>query len=168
MENFAKLADGVPDSTYAPLIAKAAGDLPQLATLMREIHEAWISGRIDKVEAILPRTLLGQSPPVKTVVLNARNANWMPIILETLRSEKRTLIAVAHSIYPNQAGCWRCSPRLAMNCATCPSIDRCALLKMQRVRTVCNSRLKAVGRPARSPSQEHRRRIHGFFAEAHA
>jgi uncharacterized protein YbaP (TraB family) len=41
---------------------------------------------------------------VKTVVLNARNANWMPIILGTLRSEKRTLIAVGALHLPEPSG----------------------------------------------------------------
>jgi len=104
MESFARLADGVPDSVYAPLIGKVAGDLPQVARTMLEVHEAWASGRIENIEAVLPRTILGQSPSVKTVMMDVRNANWMPAILEALRSHKRALIAVGALHLPQPTG----------------------------------------------------------------
>jgi uncharacterized protein YbaP (TraB family) len=104
MSGFASLADGVSDSVYAPLIAKAASDLPQLAKTMLEVYAAWASGRIENIEAVLPRTILGESPLVKTVVMDLRNANWIPAILEALRAEKRTLIVVGALHLPQPTG----------------------------------------------------------------
>jgi uncharacterized protein YbaP (TraB family) len=104
MSEFARLADGVPDSVYAPLIAKVVGNLPQAARTMLEVHDAWRSGRIENVEAVLPRTILAESPLVKTVVMDLRNANWLPAILAALRTDKKTLIAVGALHLPQPTG----------------------------------------------------------------
>jgi uncharacterized protein len=104
MSDFAKLADGIPDAVYAPLIAKVAGDLSKAARTVLEVHDAWASGHIENVEAVLPRTVLAESPLVKTVVMDLRNANWMPRIIETLCTNKRTLIAVGALHLPQPTG----------------------------------------------------------------
>jgi uncharacterized protein len=104
MSGFAQLSDGIPDSVYAPLIAKVAGDLALAASTMLEVHDAWRTGRIENIEAVLPRTILAESPLVKTAVMDTRNANWMSAILDALRSNKRTLIAVGALHLPQPTG----------------------------------------------------------------
>jgi uncharacterized protein len=104
MNGFAQLADGIPDSVYVPLIAKVAGNLPLAATTMLEVHDAWRTGRIENIEAVLPKTILAESPLVKTAVMDTRNANWMPAILASLHSRKRTLIAVGALHLPQPTG----------------------------------------------------------------
>jgi uncharacterized protein len=92
---FSRLMDMVSDADYQRGLALVlASDVASRTRIIEEIYAAWIGGHADAVAAIIQRTPLAQLQAVREIIFDQRNLLWLPRIISTLRSEKRTLILV--------------------------------------------------------------------------
>jgi uncharacterized protein YbaP (TraB family) len=92
---FAQLLDGVPDSDYVrafPVILNTAADVR--AGRSAALYEAWIGGNAETVSAVMCTSPLSQFPAVRAAMFDARNALWLPRIIDIIGSRKRTVIYV--------------------------------------------------------------------------
>ena len=58
------------------------------------MYEAWITGDVEEIGAVMARISMAQFPEVQKVIFERRNCNWLPRIAATLSTRKRTLIIV--------------------------------------------------------------------------
>jgi len=84
--------DVISDDVYAALLEKVIFDLDSLASTIRDMCGAWKSSNIRDLECLLSRLHLAQEPIIKRAFFETRNSAWMAKILETLSTERRTLI----------------------------------------------------------------------------
>jgi len=92
---FSRLMDMVSDADYQRGFAlNLAIELPARTQLVMDVYVAWTGGRVDAVMAAMERSPLAQLREVWEVIFDQRNLLWLPRIIETLRSDKRTLILV--------------------------------------------------------------------------
>jgi len=95
VDEFVQLQDAVPDSDYVsafPIILNTPADVR--ARNITALYTAWMSGQAEAVSAVINTTPLAQFPRVKTAMFDARNALWLPRIIDIIRSGKRTVIYV--------------------------------------------------------------------------
>ena len=103
MEEFESLMDSVPDRQYADVLVRALAGLDGLRQALREMRPAWLTRRLEVVEALLPRTLIGL-PGVAQVILDARNRAWLSKIIAGLPSTRRRLMVVGAGHLPRATG----------------------------------------------------------------
>jgi uncharacterized protein YbaP (TraB family) len=94
MSEFAALMDGVNDSVYVNAIAMLLADPTKRARDIADMYEAWITGDVEEIGAVMARISMAQFPEVQKVIFERRNCNWLPRIAATLSTRKRTLIIV--------------------------------------------------------------------------
>jgi uncharacterized protein YbaP (TraB family) len=92
---FAELLDGISNADYERSLALVL-DTPDSvrAKNIADTYQAWISGQADAVTTVMQASPLNQFPAIRTAVFDARNALWLPRIIEITDSPKRTVIFV--------------------------------------------------------------------------
>jgi hypothetical protein len=103
MAEFSGRLDNVRAADYVEAFGVALEKLPDLRQVLREMRSAWISRRVEEVEAVLPRTLLGL-PRVARLMLDDRNLAWLPRIEATIQAPERTLIMIGAAHLPRATG----------------------------------------------------------------
>jgi len=102
---FARLMDAVPDADYAEafsLILDSSVDLR--SQNIAKTYTAWIGGQPDVVAAVMRASPMSRFPAVQKAVFDARNAMWLPRIVNLLDSPKRTVIFVGAGHLGGSAG----------------------------------------------------------------
>jgi uncharacterized protein len=92
---FAELLDSISDADYErsiPLMLNTPA--AARAAIVANIYKAWLSGDAEAVTTAMLASPLNQSPAIRVAMLDARNALWLPRIIEITNSLKRTLIFV--------------------------------------------------------------------------
>jgi uncharacterized protein len=102
-QEWAALAASIDDARYARIIELTLNTMTENGQRIHDLHAAWLSQRIQALEDLMPRMLLAVDPVIRNAVLDARNRAWIPLILKSLSSTKRLLIAVGalHLVGPN-------------------------------------------------------------------
>jgi uncharacterized protein len=92
---FSQLMDTVSDADYQRCFAlNLSTDAPTRIKLVNDVYMAWTGGRVDAVLAAMERSPLAQLKEAWSIIIDQRNLIWLPRIIDTLRSNKRTLILV--------------------------------------------------------------------------
>lgn len=94
MADFAALAESIPDAVYVQAITKLLSNHAERARGIADMYTAWMSGRVENVESVKQRVMLGQFPQVREMMFDRRNFAWLPKIIDILASKRRTLIVV--------------------------------------------------------------------------
>jgi uncharacterized protein YbaP (TraB family) len=92
---FAQLLDSVPDSEYVralPTILNTTADVR--ASRSAALYAAWIGGNAETVSGVMSASPLSQFPAVRAAMFDARNALWLPRIINLIGSRKRTVVYV--------------------------------------------------------------------------
>jgi uncharacterized protein len=92
---FAELLDGISYTDYErsiPLILSTAA--AARAANVANIYKAWLGGDAKAVTTAMLASPLNQFPAIRSAIFDARNALWLPRIVEMVGSPKRTLIFV--------------------------------------------------------------------------
>jgi uncharacterized protein len=92
---FAELLDSISDADYQrsiPLMLNNP-DAARAANIA-DTYKAWLSGQAEAVTAAMQASPMNQFPAIRAVVFDARNAIWLPRILEMVGSPKRTIVFV--------------------------------------------------------------------------
>jgi len=92
-------------NNWEVFVAALAG-LEDYRRVVRDMRNVWLSRRVEDVEAVLPRTLLGM-PSLARVTLDNRNLAWVPRIEAAVRAPERTLIVVGAAHLPRATGLLR-------------------------------------------------------------
>jgi uncharacterized protein YbaP (TraB family) len=100
---FAALADSAQPSDYTEAFVRVLGNLHAFQRVLHEMHGAWLSGDLEAVEAVLPRTLLGL-PVVAKLLLDDRNEAWLPKILAAIERPERKLVVAGAAHLPGEQG----------------------------------------------------------------
>jgi uncharacterized protein YbaP (TraB family) len=104
MAEFAELGDGVPRSTYVEALSVTLAELPNALGNALDLHRAWLSGRIEEIEAVAARAPLNRLPEIASRVFDLRNERWLPKILAATTFRRRTLIATGALHLPRKNG----------------------------------------------------------------
>jgi uncharacterized protein YbaP (TraB family) len=92
---FAGLLDGVPHAVYEQSIPSVLNTpAAARAVIVANIYKAWLSADAEAVTTAMLASPLNQFPAMRSAILDARNALWLPRIIEIKNSPKRTLIFV--------------------------------------------------------------------------
>lgn len=92
---FSQLMDGVTDVDYARGFELLLSSSAQMrANNIADMYAAWTSGQLQAVVEAQQRSPLAQFPGVREIVFDRRNVLWLPRIIATLASNRRTLIVV--------------------------------------------------------------------------
>ena len=95
MGEFARLMDRVTDADYVrafTLILNSSVDTR--SRKMADTYAAWVSGQTEAVAAVMRTSPISQFPVIREVIFDARNAMWLPRIVNILSSQMRTVIFV--------------------------------------------------------------------------
>jgi uncharacterized protein len=102
---FARLMDGVSDADYARAFALILDSSVDLRSQnLAKTYTAWISGQADAVAAVMRASPMAQFPAVRKAVFDARNAIWLPRIVELLGTRKRTVVYIGAGHLGGPAG----------------------------------------------------------------
>jgi uncharacterized protein YbaP (TraB family) len=105
---FSQLIDGVTDADYARgFSAILAGDAQTRTKSLADMYAAWTSGQLDVVVEAQQRSPLAQFPGVCEIIFDRRNLLWLPRIIASLGSNKRTLILVGAGHLAGEKGLLR-------------------------------------------------------------
>lgn len=101
---FAELADEIPVATYLEALSISLAELPNVEQNFVDLHQAWLTGRIEEVERVVTRSAVFQIPQIASRIVDVRNERWIPKILAATNSERRTLIVVGAMHLPRENG----------------------------------------------------------------
>jgi uncharacterized protein YbaP (TraB family) len=104
MAEFAELGDGIPHATCKDALSITLAELPNAPRNASDLHRAWLTGRIDEIEAVIARGPLARMPQIASRVLDSRNDRWLQRILAATTSLRRTLITAGALHLPGQNG----------------------------------------------------------------
>ena len=93
-DDWARLSGSVKDQEYLELIGKILAMPGRSERIARELHDAWSNYDTNRVTSILPKTTMALQPAIRSVMMDQRNAEWMPKILEATKEPHKILIAV--------------------------------------------------------------------------
>jgi uncharacterized protein YbaP (TraB family) len=92
---FSQLMEGVTDADYARAFAVVlANDAQTRGQNIADMYRAWMSAQVDAVEMIARQSPLGQFPVVREIIFDRRNLLWLPRIVATLGTNRRTVVFV--------------------------------------------------------------------------
>jgi uncharacterized protein YbaP (TraB family) len=103
MAEFSGRVDHASAAKYAQAFERVILDFQGIQQVLQEMYRAWLSRRVDEVQAIVPRTLLGL-PSVARLMLDNRNVAWLPYIEAAMQAPERTLIVVGAAHLPRSHG----------------------------------------------------------------
>jgi hypothetical protein len=92
--DFNRLANSFDDGQYFEIFGRMLDELPRFEQRFREMHDAWSAGDPHRFEKVLQSWWLVLLPTVRKVLLDHRNAAWLPQILNWVREPQPTLVAV--------------------------------------------------------------------------
>jgi uncharacterized protein YbaP (TraB family) len=101
---FAALADGIADSVYVEAIRRYLSNVSYYQDTPNHLLTAWLTMRPEAIQALVPRTILGEMPEFAEPLIYRRNREWMQKIIEATKSNKRTLIGVGALHLPGVQG----------------------------------------------------------------
>lgn len=93
MAEFAELADAIREETLHEALSVTLADLKNAQRNFLDLHHAWLSRDLEQVETVVARTPFHRMPQIAARMIRMRNERWLPRILATIPSGKRTLIA---------------------------------------------------------------------------
>jgi uncharacterized protein YbaP (TraB family) len=92
---FSQLMDDVTETDYARGFEWLLHSTAETrARNIAEMYRAWASGQLQAVVEAQQHSPLAQFPGIREIVFERRNRLWLPRIVATLASNKRTLIVV--------------------------------------------------------------------------
>jgi len=104
MAEVAGLADSLPDATLREALSIALAELPNARRNFMDLHEAWLSRDLERLEAVVARTPLQRMPEIRAHIADMRNERWLPRILAMSSSDQRILIAPGALHLPGKNG----------------------------------------------------------------
>jgi uncharacterized protein YbaP (TraB family) len=92
---FAGLLDAIPAADYERSIRLTLNNpVAARAAIVANIYKAWLEGDAEVVLTAMQASAMNQFPTIRSAMLDARNALWLPRIIAMAGSPKRTLIFV--------------------------------------------------------------------------
>jgi len=104
MAEFAELGDGLPPAVLEEALSITLAELPNALRNSLDLHRAWLTRRMDEIEAVIARGPMSRMPQIAARMLDFRNERWMPKILAAIETDKRTLIAAGALHFPREKG----------------------------------------------------------------
>jgi uncharacterized protein YbaP (TraB family) len=104
MAEFAELGDGISQAAYEEALSITLAELANAPRNASDMHRAWLTRRIDEIEAVIARGPLARMPQIASRLLDSRNERWLPKVLATTTSQRRTLIGAGALHLPRQNG----------------------------------------------------------------
>jgi uncharacterized protein len=92
--DFNRLANSFDDGQYFEIFGRMLDVLPHFEERFRDMHDAWSDGDQHRFEKVLQSWWLVLLPTVRKVLLDQRNAAWLPQILNWVQESQPTLVAV--------------------------------------------------------------------------
>ncbi|SRR5258708_2823752 len=92
---FAGLLDSIPAADYERSIRLTLNNpVAARAAIVANIYKAWLRGDAEAVLNAMLASAMNQFPAIRSAMLDARNALWLPRIIQMANFPKRTLIFV--------------------------------------------------------------------------
>jgi uncharacterized protein YbaP (TraB family) len=103
LAEFDQRTQAVSDQQYGEEFFSLVQGFRGFQRVVNEMYASWLSGQIEHVEAVLPRTILGL-PHVSKLILDDTNEAWLAKLLAALEKPERTLIVVGAARLPRPLG----------------------------------------------------------------
>ena len=93
MAEFAELADATREDALHEALSVALAELENAQRNFLDLRQARLSRDLEQVETVVARTPFHRMPQIAARMIEMRNKRWLPRILATIPSGKRTLVA---------------------------------------------------------------------------